>query len=157
MDFFNDCKTQEDVKSTFKRLCKHFHPDKGGEESLMIELKKQYDNWNPSFKPNQFNFTVNTNGFEEVYEKKINELNRIIYHLRNDIEILRSSYKCQAERGSAETSLRCHYQQEMRKQKDYIDILEMKLETKTEQLKEKENMQKNMSLKDKISFVMGYE
>ena len=47
MNFFSECKTIEEVKTIFRRLSKHFHPDKGGEAALMIELKKQYDEWSP--------------------------------------------------------------------------------------------------------------
>lgn len=47
MDFFSSCTDEAQVKSTFRRLSKHFHPDVGGENDLMIELKRQYDSWKP--------------------------------------------------------------------------------------------------------------
>lgn len=46
MNFFNNCKTKEEAKKVFNKLAKHFHPDKGGDSELMIELKKQYEQWN---------------------------------------------------------------------------------------------------------------
>ena len=45
MNFFNNCKTKEEAKKVFNKLAKHFHPDKGGDSDLMIELKKQYEQW----------------------------------------------------------------------------------------------------------------
>lgn len=48
MDFFNTCKDETEVKSLFRKLCKHFHPDHDGDSDLMIELKKQYDDWQPA-------------------------------------------------------------------------------------------------------------
>lgn len=45
MKFFTDCRTKEELKKTFNKLAKCFHPDKGGNSELMIELQKQYDEW----------------------------------------------------------------------------------------------------------------
>ncbi len=57
MDFFNDCKTQDEAKKTYHLLVKHFHPDKGGDSNLMVELKEQYEKWSPSrFKFNKTNW-----------------------------------------------------------------------------------------------------
>lgn len=45
MDFFSDCKTQDEVKARFRQLAKMFHPDQGGDPSYMIQLQEQYDKW----------------------------------------------------------------------------------------------------------------
>lgn len=52
MDFFSKCKDKEEAKKTFHNLAKFFHPDKGGDSEMMIELKKQYDNFNPNLQKN---------------------------------------------------------------------------------------------------------
>lgn len=71
MDFFNSCNTQDEAKKTFHLLVKHFHPDKGGDAKLMIELKKQYDSWCPaSYKFNKTNWQ---NQFPDSYNDSISE------------------------------------------------------------------------------------
>lgn len=141
MDFFNDCKTQEEARFTYKRLCKHFHPDKGGEESLMIELTKQYEAWKPSYEAQgyRFNFSVNERSrahLNRVYEQKISELNGLIYHLRHEVDIL---------------------QKEMNKNQDEIDLLNVQLTQKKIELSEELIKNKNRTLADKIKMVFGYE
>lgn len=148
MDFFNDCKTQEEAKSTFKRLCKHFHPDKGGEESLMIELTKQYEAWTPSYEARgyRFNFLVNGGSnvhLNGVYEQKISELNALIYHLRHEIEF--------------ESKMKKHYQREMNNNQDEIDLLKVQLTESKILLSQERDKHKNRSLADKIKTVFGYE
>lgn len=49
MKFFSECKTVEEAKATFRKLAKVFHPDKQGNQDLMIELQKQYDSWQAPF------------------------------------------------------------------------------------------------------------
>lgn len=50
MQFFTECKTKTEAKATYRKLSKCFHPDKNGENDLMIELKKQFDAWTPGAK-----------------------------------------------------------------------------------------------------------
>lgn len=153
MDFFNDCKTQEEAKATFKRLCKCFHPDKGGEESLMIELKKQYDDWSPSYRTQeyQFNFIrAATTPLDFVYEKKISELNGIIYQLRNDIDLMRINRSFDKDAYNSEARKNRILQQQM-------EELKQKLEDKKRELTEEHERIKNMSLGEKIKKVFGYE
>lgn len=160
MDFFNDCKTQEEAKSTFKRLCKHFHPDKGGEESLMIELKSQYDRWKPSYEAQgyKFNFIRNTTlSLDDVYEKKINELNGLVYRLRNEVDAFKTTNTFTNDVLRAERNSRCYYEEELRKSKVHTDILKEQLSQKQKELKEEREKHKNRSLADKIKTVFGYE
>lgn len=83
MDFFCDCVSQEDTKKTFNKLAKCFHPDKGGNKDLMIELKRQYDNWSPYNNAKRHNqerpyysgfARPNTFGFSGDESMKIGEL-----------------------------------------------------------------------------------
>lgn len=43
MNYFKDCKTQDDVKRLYRELAKKIHPDHGGSDKEMIELTRQYD------------------------------------------------------------------------------------------------------------------
>ena len=42
MKWFNDCLTIEDVKATYKKLAKLYHPDLGGDTATMQEINKEY-------------------------------------------------------------------------------------------------------------------
>jgi len=44
MKYFENCTTSEEIKKTYLRLSKEFHPDLGGSNELMKELNNQYDN-----------------------------------------------------------------------------------------------------------------
>ena len=41
--FFDNCKTDNDLKQRFRLLSKRFHPDVGGTDDLMKELIEEYD------------------------------------------------------------------------------------------------------------------
>lgn len=43
MKFFEGLTTKEQIKSKFKELALKFHPDRGGNNKLMSELNKQYE------------------------------------------------------------------------------------------------------------------
>lgn len=43
LNFFADCKTKEDVRKTFFKLCIQLHPDKGGDHNAFIRMKREYD------------------------------------------------------------------------------------------------------------------
>lgn len=164
MDFFSKCNTQEEAKATFKRLCKCFHPDKGGEEALMIDLKNQFDAWQPSYEAQRpkFKFTVNgssiNNDWQDIiYNEKINELNRTLYHLRTELTELRLSLSFEKDRTNAEIRAKYHFQDEMNKQKVLIDVLNKQLEEKREELKGERDRIDSKSLSEKIRWVFGYE
>lgn len=154
MDFFSDCKSKEEAKSTYKRLCKCFHPDKGGEESLMIELKKQYDAWDPYFQradaPHKFNFNITRNALDNVYENKITELNRIIYKLRQESELMRIHASFDKDAYNAES-------RKNRQLQDQLNQLNTQLEDKKRELMGERDKIRNMSLSEKIKNVFGYE
>jgi hypothetical protein len=42
MRWFNDCQTIEEVKATYKKLAKQYHPDLGGDTATMQEINKEY-------------------------------------------------------------------------------------------------------------------
>ena len=42
MNYFQNCRTQEEIKKEYRRLCKIHHPDLGGDEEIMKELNRQY-------------------------------------------------------------------------------------------------------------------
>jgi len=162
MDFFSNCKTKEEAKSTFKRLCKCFHPDKGGEEALMIELKRQYDAWKPSYEAQGYKFNFSVNGsssvhLNSVYEQKISELNGLVYHLRNELDALRSSNGFNNERLQAEVRTKYYFQDEVNRLNQYNDKLNQQLVDKMAELKQEREKNKNRSLADKIKTIFGYE
>lgn len=45
MNYFFDCATKEEAKAKYRKLAKELHPDKGGRESDMKELQRQYDDF----------------------------------------------------------------------------------------------------------------
>lgn len=42
MKWFNECKTLDEVKATYKKLAKQYHPDLGGDTVTMQEINKEY-------------------------------------------------------------------------------------------------------------------
>lgn len=42
MKWFNECKTLDEVKATYKKLAKQYHPDLGGDTLTMQEINKEY-------------------------------------------------------------------------------------------------------------------
>lgn len=42
MEFFNDCKTIDEVKATYKKLAKENHPDIGGNTATMQAINTEY-------------------------------------------------------------------------------------------------------------------
>jgi|HubBroStandDraft_2_1064218.scaffolds.fasta_scaffold34457_3 hypothetical protein len=45
MGWFDNCKTEDDAKLLFRKLAKLFHPDKGGDNDLMMQLQSHYDSF----------------------------------------------------------------------------------------------------------------
>ena len=41
--WFKDCKTLEDVKSEYKKLCRKYHPDMGGSLEAMQEINAEFE------------------------------------------------------------------------------------------------------------------
>lgn len=98
MDFFSSCKTKEDAKKIFRQLAKMFHPDKSGDSTLMLELQRQHD----AFDPNKTLHADIPNNLNRGYEWKrssytFNTTNRHQYsneldQMRNDKEYWRNKY-----------------------------------------------------------------
>lgn len=65
--YFDNCKTLEELKATFKKLAIKNHPDCGGSEEVMKEINRQYDEAFPRLK----NIHVNKDG--QKYEKENDE------------------------------------------------------------------------------------
>jgi hypothetical protein len=42
MNFFNDCKTTEEVRKRYQKLAMEHHPDHGGSNEMMQEINRQY-------------------------------------------------------------------------------------------------------------------
>lgn len=43
LDFFADCKTKEEARKLFLKLCLQLHPDKGGEHNRFIRMQREYE------------------------------------------------------------------------------------------------------------------
>jgi hypothetical protein len=163
MDFFSKCTTEAEVKETFRRLSKCFHPDKGGEEALMTDLINQYDNWQPSYKAQtKYYFNVNRRPtipdmLEKMYEEKIDELNILLYNARNELADLRTSHQFNIDVLRAERVQKSYIQDEAKKLQKQIDALNQQLEEKKQELIQERDKHRNRSLADKIKTVFGYE
>lgn len=46
--YFEGCKTTDEAKNTFRKLCMILHPDKGGSNAEFIELMKQFEAFRPT-------------------------------------------------------------------------------------------------------------
>jgi hypothetical protein len=44
MKFFQNCKTLDEIKATYKKLAKENHPDLGGKTTLMQQINNEYAN-----------------------------------------------------------------------------------------------------------------
>jgi hypothetical protein len=63
MDIFSDCKTIDEAKNSFRKLCMTMHPDKGGNASDFIKMYDQFKKFKPSTgKENETDFNA-----EEFY------------------------------------------------------------------------------------------
>jgi hypothetical protein len=57
MRYFNDCKTIDEAKNLFRKLCLELHPDKGGKATDFIEMHKQFKAFKPTIETkNDVNF-----------------------------------------------------------------------------------------------------
>lgn len=96
MDFFTLCKNKTEAKSVFRKLSKCFHPDKGGQNDLMVELQKQFDAWTPKPKESiqtqenpyaKFSFEVNPR--VQILEQELAKLRKQLENPRAESEISR--------------------------------------------------------------------
>lgn len=63
MKYFNDCKTIDEAKNLFRKLCLELHPDKGGKDKDFIQMYQEFKSFKPSIN------TKNDNDFnvDEFY------------------------------------------------------------------------------------------
>lgn len=160
MDFFSKCLTKEDAKKVFHKLCMYFHPDKGGEQDLMIELKNQYNNWRPMdmsgkrHETDAFCYTFASGGFNTttvgIYEKKLQERDGTIFELRQQIEQLKMSMAKgqECERDAKNAYFRIN--DELKKQNEKLEETLEDFRNIIEGIVKKRD---NMNLADKIRFV----
>ena len=65
--YFDNCKTCEDVKRTYRDLAKRLHPDAGGDEEAFKKMAAEYERAFNRYKD------VHVNAAGDTYEKKTNE------------------------------------------------------------------------------------
>lgn len=78
MNYFKDCKTQQDVKRVYREWAMKLHPDYGGKKEDMIELTKQYEKW---IKPSPF--AQSSQMDEEEFYKNFTESNEDFMNFYN--------------------------------------------------------------------------
>lgn len=50
MDYFENIESLEDLKNTYKKLAREYHPDMGGDDEVMKQINNQYDDLFPKWK-----------------------------------------------------------------------------------------------------------
>ncbi|MFA8998025.1 LPD29 domain-containing protein [Clostridioides difficile] len=50
MDYFENIESLEDLKNTYKKLAKKYHPDMGGDDEVMKQINDEYDGLFPEWK-----------------------------------------------------------------------------------------------------------
>lgn len=66
--YFKDCNTIDEAKTTFRKLCLILHPDKGGKASDFIELMKQFKSFRPSQKRENENENFDREEFYNIIQ-----------------------------------------------------------------------------------------
>lgn len=92
MTYYTNCKTIEDVKNEFRKLCKALHPDNGGDAEAFKAMMADYTEAFNRLK----NIHVNKDG--DTYEKETAEtpeqfadiINKVIYFDGVNVEIIGS-------------------------------------------------------------------
>jgi curved DNA-binding protein CbpA len=177
MDFFSKCKDQDEAKALFRKLSKNFHPDAGGDSDLMIELKKQYDEWEkPKEKYFDFgkmarlneeetvNYSWNTSSFMnprvEALENELRRLRALLGDAPSKIESLRNYNRLKEEEN---TQYKIMLREAELKMKDFSKQFDGLKDSYEKLLKEKADLEKVTITKEetadtlwgKIKFVMG--
>lgn len=77
MNYFKDCKTQDDVKRLYRELAKKLHPDTGGSQKDMVELQRQYEEM-LKYGPENVNsyYSGFRTGNDDAFQKAQEEFNR---------------------------------------------------------------------------------
>lgn len=76
LDFFQDCRTKEEVRKLFFKLCIQLHPDKGGDHNVFVRMKREYDYAIEHF-PNESSERTTTRESELSLSEMIEKLCRI--------------------------------------------------------------------------------
>lgn len=87
MNFFNECKTEEERKALYRKLAKLFHPDRGGDCELLVELNKQYNSppQHPGFGGSIFVENPQVRAFHEyVNLKELQRMRDLVRKLEAD-------------------------------------------------------------------------
>lgn len=77
--FFKDCTTLEELKSTYKKLVFKFHPDRGGDHETMVQINLQYEKAFEVLK------NVHKTKDGKTYEKQTNETPSDFINLINEL------------------------------------------------------------------------
>lgn len=80
MKYFDNCKTKEAAKKKFRKLAKELHPDTGGNEKDMVELKRQ-------FEIHEKSFIGSENAFREGINDKYREQQKDSSYFRSQDEL----------------------------------------------------------------------
>jgi hypothetical protein len=128
----------------------------GGDADLMVELKKQYDNWN-EYNSTFVQYDTKNYYVNSVYEDKIRELNNIIFKLRGENEMLRNLSNIKEQVTLVERQEKYRAQDTLRNTMGRVNELNEKLDLQQRRLKEMLDKRDNMSLMDKVRYVFGYE
>lgn len=90
MKWFNDVRTVEELRKQYRELLKQYHPDNGGNVSVMQEINVEYDRLfdilSNETKSQQQCYTHNTNEENKAFKTVLNS----IIHINADIEIIGS-------------------------------------------------------------------
>ena len=62
-NYFKDCKTIDEAKNLFRRLCLELHPDKGGNDADFILMYSQFKNFRPTAGPDHTKDNFNAEKF----------------------------------------------------------------------------------------------
>ncbi len=108
MKLFYGCSSAKEAKEIYHKLAKCFHPDKGGSNELMVELKKQYETWDEPviasnaysqmYTPNNFGFSPGR--FNQTSNFENQRLKEQVSSLQNKLEFVDKLY-LELERANA--------------------------------------------------------
>ena len=94
MDFYSDCKDNEEAKKLYRKLCKCFHPDRGGDIELLMCAIHQYNDFNvdqhkpkpdPVKKDDDFAFS----SFDDARYMQIQTLRNKLFKFESEMKALR--------------------------------------------------------------------
>lgn len=96
INFFSECKNDQDAKTVYRKLAKLFHPDITGNDEMMRKLQDQYESFKPNVSPSINGYTFNTIRGSTGFNQNVpfdHPLRQTIRDLENEIEIHKANYK----------------------------------------------------------------